>query len=120
MKRMCFVLPLVLAGVATTVVAETKKPAEIKKPVTEWSCAEFIALDDEYKPNAVYWASAYAQGGDPEASELDIAGTETITPMIVQDCEKEPKASFWQKLKAAWDRVEDKAEGEAKKMEKKM
>jgi hypothetical protein len=40
--------------------------------------------------------------------------------MIVQDCEKEPKASFWQKLKAAWDRVEDKAEGEAKKMEKKM
>ena len=55
------------------------------------------------------WASVYAKGG-----ELDIAGTEQITPVIVQDCEKEPESSFWQKLKAAWDKVED----EAKKMEK--
>jgi acid stress chaperone HdeA len=120
MKMMYILLLVLLTGVSVSAIAETRKPAEIKKPVTEWSCAEFIALDDEYKPNAVYWASAYAQGGEPEASQLDIAGTETITPMIIQDCEKDPKASFWQKLKAAWDRVEDKVEGEAKKMEKKM
>jgi acid stress chaperone HdeA len=120
MKIMHVMFPLVLASVVASAGAETKKSAEIKKPVTQWTCAEFIALDDEYKPNAVYWATAYAQGGDPEASELDIAGTETVTPIIVQDCEKEPKASFWQKLKAAWDRVEDKVEAGAKKMEKKL
>jgi acid stress chaperone HdeA len=116
MKRLYILLTLVLACVATSVIAQTKKPAEIKKPVTQWTCREFIALDDEYKPKAVYWASAYAQGGEPEASELDIAGTEQITPGLVQDCEREPESSFWQKLKAAWDKVES----GAKKMEHKL
>jgi acid stress chaperone HdeA len=121
MKRMHILIALVVVGVATSAAAETKtSAAQLKKPVTQWTCADFIALDDQYKPNAVYWASAYAKGGKPEASELDIVGTEQVTPMIVQDCEKEPKASFWQKLKAAWDRVEDKVEAGAKKMEKKM
>jgi acid stress chaperone HdeA len=110
-------IPALLAGVAVSAGAETKTSAAVtKKPVTQWTCEEFIALDDEYKPSAVYWASAYAKGGEPEASELDIAGTEQITPAIVQECEKEPKASFWQKLRAAWHKVE----AETKTMEKKM
>jgi acid stress chaperone HdeA len=117
MKPMHILIPVLLAGVAAPAAAETKtSAAEIKKPVTEWTCREFIALGDQYKPNAVYWASAYAKGGEPEASELDIAGTEQITPGIVQDCEREPESSFWQKLKAAWEKVE----ADAKKMEKKM
>jgi acid stress chaperone HdeA len=117
MKITHILIPVLLAGVSVSAAAETKTSAAVtKKPVTQWTCEEFITLDDEYKPNAVYWATAYAKGGTPEASELDIAGTEQITPMIVQDCEKEPKASFWQKLKAAWHRVE----AEAKTMEKKM
>ena len=119
MKRMHVVLSLVLAGVAASAMAEHKPPAAaVKKPVTEWTCREFIALGDQYRPSAVYWASAYAKGGKPEASELDIDGTEQITPMIVQDCKKEPNASFWQKLKAAWDEVEHKTQTDAKKVEK--
>jgi acid stress chaperone HdeA len=118
MKFRHVVIALVMTGIGVSAAAgETGKPAaQIKKPVTQWTCAEFIALDDQYKPNVVYWATAYAKGGKPEASELDIAGTETVTPMIVQDCEKEPKASFWKKLKAAWHKVE----ADAKKMEKKL
>ena len=49
MKMMYILLPVLLTGVSVSAIAETKKPAEIKKPVTEWSCAEFIALDDEYR-----------------------------------------------------------------------
>jgi acid stress chaperone HdeA len=114
MKRVHVVVLLVIAGVAASAAAETKKP------VTQWTCEDFIAIDDQYKPNVIYWATAYAKGGKPEASELDIAATEQVTPMIIDDCEKEPKASFWQKLKGAWDKVEDKVESEVKKMEQKM
>ena len=114
MKIMHILIPVLLAGVCATAVAETRNSTQIKKPVTHWTCREFIALGHEYQPKAVYWASAYAQGGEPEASELDIAGTEKITPGIVQDCEREPDSSFWQKLKAAWDRFEDKVEGGSK------
>jgi acid stress chaperone HdeA len=112
---MHFVLPLVIAGVATSAAV-----AETSKPVTQWTCEDFIAIDDQYKPNVIYWATAYAKGDKPEASELDIAGTEQVTPMIIDDCEKEPKASFWQKLKGAWDKVEDKVEAGAKKMKEKL
>jgi acid stress chaperone HdeA len=120
MKITHILVPVFFAGVVASAVAETKGAAEVKKPVTQWTCEEFLALDDQFKPNAVYWATAYAQGGDPEASELDIAGTETVTPMVIEDCGKEPKASFWEKLKTAWDKVEDKIESGAKKMEKKL
>lgn len=122
MKSMHFILPIVIAGVAASAAAaETKKPsAELKKPVTQWTCADFLAIEDQFQPNAVYWASAYAKGGKPEASEIDIAGTETVTPMVIDECEKEPKASFWHKLKAAWHKVEAGAKTETKKIEKKM
>ena len=116
MKITPVLVPVFFAGVAASAVAETRGAAEVKKPVTQWTCEEFLALDDQFKPSAVYWATAYAQGGDPEASELDIAGTETVAPMVIEYCEKEPKASFWEKLKTAWDKVE----AGAKKMGKKL
>ena len=116
MKNMSILIPLVLAGVAAAAVAETKDSEGMKKPVTQWTCEDFLALDDQFEPNAIYWATAYAKGGAPEASELDISATETVTPMVIEECEKEPKGSFWQKLKAAWEKVE----AEAKKVEKKL
>ena len=73
-------VPVFFAGVAVSAVAETKAAAEVKKPVTQWTCEEFLALDDQFEPSVIYWATAYAQGGDPEANEHDIAGTETVTP----------------------------------------
>jgi acid stress chaperone HdeA len=108
-------LSLAAAAVATTATA-----AETKKPVGQWTCADFLAVEDQYKPKAVYWATAYAKGGKPEASVIDIEGTEKVTPMIIDECTKAPQASFWQKLKAEWKKVKAEAKAEAKKIEKKM
>ena len=44
MKIMHILILLVFAGVTATAVAETGKPAEIKIPVTEWTCEEFIGI----------------------------------------------------------------------------
>jgi len=112
-KHLIFVLLIACAaGLAAA--------ADSKKPVSQWTCADFIALDDQFQPKAVYWASAYVKGGEPEESMLDIDGTEQITPILVEDCEKEPKASFWEKLKLAWHKVESGAKAEAEKIEKKL
>lgn len=51
---------------------------------------------------------------------IDIAGTEKVTPIVIDDCQKAPQASFWQKLKGAWAKVEADAKAEAKKIEKKI
>jgi len=115
MKLKQLALPMMILAVATSVVA-----AENKKPVAKWTCAEFLAVDDQFKPKVVYAATAYAKGGKPEASVIDIDGTEKVTPMIIDECNKAPQASFWQKLKGAWAKVEADAKAEMKKIEKKM
>ena len=79
--------------------------ANNKKPVTQWTCADFLAVEDQYKPKVVYAATAYSKAGKPEAEVIDIEGTEKVTPMIITACEGTPRASFWEKLKAEWNKI---------------
>lgn len=115
MKRMRYVLPLVIAGVAASAAV-----AGPKKPVAQWTCADFIAIDDQFKPKVVYWATGYAKGGKTEARELDIEGIEKLTPMIIAACEKEPRESFWKKLKGEWHKAGHETKSEMEKMKEKM
>ena len=78
------------------------------KPLGKMTCEDFLALDDTVKPNLVYFAAAYAKGGEPEAAMLDVEGTETITPILIEDCKAQPKESFWQKVKAEFAKIKKK------------
>lgn len=115
MKSVKFILPLVIAGVVVPAAV-----ADIKKPAKDWVCADFLAIEDEYKPKAVYWATAYSKRGKPEASMLDIEGTEKVTPMIIAECAKAPRESFWKKFKEQWHKVGKDTRDEMKKMKEKM
>jgi acid stress chaperone HdeA len=108
-------IPLILAAAATTTVA-----AKVEKPVTQWACADFLSVDDQFKPKVVYWAAAYAKGGQPEAAVIDIRGIEKVTPELIGQCKKAPQASFWTRLKDEWRKVEAETEAETKKIEKKL
>jgi acid stress chaperone HdeA len=94
----------------------TVASAEVKKPIAQWKCADFLSVDDQFKPKVVYSATAFAKSGRPAASVVDIEGTEKVIPRLIDDCTKDPRASFWQKLKDEWVKVGD----EAKKLEKKL
>lgn len=115
MKLRQLALLLIVLAVATSVVA-----AQNKKPVSKWTCAEFLAVDDQFKPKVVYAATAYSKAGKPQGSVIDIEGTEKVTPMIIDDCQKTPQASFWKTLKGDWAKVEADARAEMKKVEKKL
>jgi acid stress chaperone HdeA len=95
---------LVIGGVATSAGAAGNN----KKPVTQWTCADFLAVEDQFKPKVVYSATAYSKAGKPEAAVIDIEGTEKVTPMIISECQKAPRASFWDTLKAEWHKLEAK------------
>jgi acid stress chaperone HdeA len=88
------------------------------KPLGQWTCEEFLAVNDQIKPKVVYWATAYGKGGKPEAAVLDIDATETVTPAIVDSCTKAPKESFWKTVKAEWAKVEKAAAKDVKAAEK--
>ena len=91
-----------------------------KKPLTQWTCEEFLAVDDTFKPKVVYWAMAYGKGGKPESATIDVDGIETVTPQIVDACVKVKTQSFWQVLKNEWTKFEAVAKKDVKKVEKAM
>ncbi len=102
----------VLAGAAICAQAAL---ADAKKPVSDWSCEEFLAVEGDFQPKVVYWATAKAKSGKP-GSIVDIEGTEKVVPVVIDDCKKETSSSFMTKLKNAWRAVE----AEAKKAKDKL
>ena len=102
------VLGILVAAVLAGPALAADKPAA-HKPLAKMTCEDFVGLDETFQPKAVYWAVAYAKGGKPEAAVLDVDGIESVIPFVAEECQKAPKASFWEKVKA-----------EVKKLEKKM
>jgi acid stress chaperone HdeA len=94
--------------------AEESKP----KPVSDWTCLDFLAVDDKFKPKVVYAASVASQGTKPSSTFIDIAGTEMVTPMIIDDCTKQPTSSFLQQLKSDWSKVKADAKADGQKLRK--
>jgi len=75
-------LPRIAIGVvAASLVADSTgalaaQSSAANKPLGKMTCADFIAMDDQFKPKMVYWAVAYGQGGKPESAGINIEGTE--------------------------------------------
>lgn len=99
-------LKLALFGVMAVTLLASAVVAADKKPMSQWKCEEFLALDAQFQPKAVYAATELTKKGKPEASVFDIDGTEKVIPIVIAECQKTPKESFWAKVKAAWKKVE--------------
>ena len=110
MNRIYFIATAGLFLYATNVIAETKKPT------SKWTCDEFLAVDEQFQPKVIYWSSAQSKAGKPTGSTVDIEGAEKVIPMVIDDCKKAPKESFWSKLNGAWKKVEDDAKSLGKKL----
>ena len=98
-----FATSLLVGGLALA----ADKPAT-HKPLAKMTCEDFIGLDETFQPKVVYWAAAYAKGDKPEAAVLDVDGIESAVPFIAQECQKAPKASFWETVKAEIKKTEKK------------
>jgi hypothetical protein len=83
---------LLSASMISPVFAAATKPAKM-------TCEEFVMLDNTVKPNVVYWAEGFNQKGKPVDAVVDIDATDKLVPVLVDECQKTPKASFWRKVK---------------------
>ena len=84
-----------------------------KKAVGNWTGEEFLAVEGEFQPKVVYWATSQAKSGK-ENSVIDLEGSERVVPLVIDECKKTPSGSFLQKLRDAWRSIE----AEAKKLRK--
>jgi acid stress chaperone HdeA len=80
--------------------AETPKADSVKKPLGKLTCEDFVAIDDVIKPQYVIAAVAHTKGGKAKNVVIEVVDTETLVPVLVEECQKAPKESFWAKLKS--------------------
>lgn len=117
MKTSILVLFVFLSVPVLAAAEQTTPTASPDTAVDKWTCEEFLAIDEQFKPKAVYWASAHAKMGKKhKAKILSIEETEQVIPMVIDECNKAPKATFWQKLKASWQNAETSANNELKEI----
>ena len=88
----------VLSGALLSAIMTSPVLAATHKP-TKMTCEEFVSLDDAVKPKIVYWAEGFNRKGKPVDAVVDIDATDRLVPVLVTECQKTPKASFWQKFK---------------------
>ena len=101
------------------VVAQPASAAETsKKPVANWTCADFLSIDDQFKPKVVYAATSHAKGKSDGI--IDIEGTEKVIPAITMECQKTPQSAFLRELEGVWNKVEADTKAGMKAIEKKM
>lgn len=56
-----------------------------------WTCEDFIALNESFKPTAIGFAEALNKNDKPEDAVLDINGTEKVIPLVIEACKKPQK-----------------------------
>ncbi|MBB1202687.1 acid-activated periplasmic chaperone HdeA [Enterobacteriaceae bacterium 89] len=79
--------------------------AENHKPVSQWTCEDFLATDATYQPTAVGFVEALNKKGHPKDAVLDVQGIETVTPAVVQACAEDKQANFKKKTESEWEKI---------------
>ena len=104
-----------LSGMFVVVAVPAFAAEASKKPVTNWTCEDFLSIDDVFKPKVVYAATPHVKRRK-HADLIDIDETEKVIPVVTTECQKVRQNALLRELEAAWDKVE----AGAKVMEKKM
>jgi len=100
-RKMLVIAALMLAASSMAMAAGSTG----KKPVSTWTCEDFLSVDESFRPTAVGIGEVVSRKGKVEDEVVDVDGIAAVTPALVQVCSKEPKASFLTKLKAEWEKV---------------
>ena len=74
------------------------RPTKAIKPM-ELTCEEFLSYDEVTRPQIVYWSEGLNGKGKSENAVIDLDRTNSLVPVLVEDCRKEPQVSYWSKLK---------------------
>ncbi len=99
------------AGVPKTAepaAAPATKVDSTKKTLDKVTCEDFLAFDEVIQPKYVIAAAAHAKGGKPKNIVIDVVETETLVPILIEECTKAPKESFFDKVKNALKKLTSK------------
>jgi acid stress chaperone HdeA len=92
-----------LSMIVGSLLIPARQAAENHKPVSQWTCEDFLATDTTFQPTVVGFAEALNKKDKPEDGH--VKGVETVTPALVQACMQDKKANFKKKADSEWDKI---------------
>ena len=84
LAKLC-ALALTLGAGMSMAQAATAAPAHHAQSVVKMTCQDYLALDETFKPNFIYYSVGHGKKGNPEAI-FDTEGIERIKPNLDQYC----------------------------------
>jgi acid stress chaperone HdeA len=82
---------LMIGLIGSLTFSVTGQAADAKKPLAMWQCQDFLGVQETYRPVVVSYAEALNNKGKPEEAVVDVEGISTRTPMLVKQCNENPK-----------------------------
>lgn len=83
---------LILTGlIGLLTISTSGQAADTKKPLATWQCQDFLGVQETYRPVVVSYAEALNNKGKAEEAVVDVEGISTRTPLVVKQCNENPK-----------------------------
>ncbi|UZK66296.1 HdeA/HdeB family chaperone [Sphingomonas sp. M1-B02] len=70
------------------------------KQIEKVTCREFLALREDFRPQAISYAIGYDKAKKPEDAVLDVAGIARLVPVIQKTCRTTPQLTLLQRIRA--------------------
>lgn len=99
MKKAMLLFSACLFSISTMAAANAAEKTQAQKPVSQWTCQDFLMLDENFKPTAVAFAEGVTKKDKIVDPTLDVQGIAQVVPVLVQECKKSPKDNFVNKVK---------------------
>ncbi|EKT60910.1 acid-activated periplasmic chaperone HdeA [Providencia sneebia] len=93
-----FIAGLIAASL-TSISAFADDAKKDAKPMSTWTCEDFLAIDDNFYPTAVGFGELLTKKDKVEDAVLDVDGIQTLTPVVIEACKKDTKANFVEQVK---------------------
>lgn len=92
------------AAVTQKMASVPAKPATAIKPM-KMTCEEFLSYDEITRPQIVYLSEGLYGKDKSDSAVFDIERTNRLVPILIEECQREPKTSYWQKMKSEFNRI---------------
>jgi acid stress chaperone HdeA len=90
----------VLAIAACLTAAHAASAQEKPLSPAKMTCADFVSVDEVYRPALVYWVAGVDKLGVKETDTMVIDTAHPVGEVVAQECKKDPHARFVSKVRS--------------------
>jgi acid stress chaperone HdeA len=95
MKFTKILMVLICIAAAQAASAQEKKLSPAKM-----TCADYVAVDEAYRPALIYWVAGVDKLGVKETDTLVVDTVQPVGETVTQACTQDPHASFVSKVRS--------------------